>query len=220
MHCLLGCPMGGPDTNDLLFRHAYTMSSNDATKFADWVAYVVDTTSVRPVFQTGRNWQPDNWLDPEETLEEDDYRGANATLSTDRGHQAPLASFRGTTWWSETNYLSNITPQRSALNQGPWVKLENEERTLAEEGNTVYVLTGPLYERDMPPLPEADEPHRVPSGFWKVITVVSPVGPATLLEHRAYIMDQDAARGSEPESMRVSVEDIERRSGFDLFPGR
>jgi len=37
-HCLLGCPLGGPVSNDLIVREIYALSSNDQTKFADWVA--------------------------------------------------------------------------------------------------------------------------------------------------------------------------------------
>ena len=60
----------------------------------------------------------------------DDYTGANAALGTDRGHQAPLASFAGTDHWRDTNVLSNITPQASALSQGPWARLETRVRDL------------------------------------------------------------------------------------------
>ena len=35
------------------------------------------------------------------TLEPADYRVANAALQTDRGHQAPLASFTGTDHWQD-----------------------------------------------------------------------------------------------------------------------
>ena len=110
------------------------------------------------------------------TLEPDDYRGANAALQTDRGHQAPLAAFTGTDHWRETNYLSNITPQSSGLNQGPWVRIETAARNLARQ-NAIYVMTGPLYEREMPDLPGADEAHQVPSGYWKTASMKPSGGP-------------------------------------------
>jgi endonuclease G len=95
----------------------------------------------------------DHWLAPDETLEPEDYDGANAALRVDRGHQAPLAAFSGTPFWAETNILSNITPQASALNEASWQQLEARETRLAREANTgVYVLTGPLFERLMPVL--------------------------------------------------------------------
>jgi endonuclease G len=114
-HCLHGCPMEVSATNDLVVREIYTLSSNDRTKFADWVAYRVTPDSVVP--SGSRRWQADPWLDWNETLEEGDNEGAPTALGIDRGHQAPLAAFSGTAFAADTNILSNITPQASALNQ-------------------------------------------------------------------------------------------------------
>ena len=168
-HCLYGCPFGSPETNDLIIRDIYILSSNDDTKFADWVAYKITADTISST--KTRTWRADPYLDDNETLEPDDYKDAHATIHTDRGHQAPLASFTGTEHWRDTNYLSNITPQKSDLNQGPWVDLESAVRDLIREHNysAVYVITGTLYERDMAPLPQA-EPHKVPSGYWKIIS--------------------------------------------------
>jgi endonuclease G len=38
-HFFYGYPTGTPATNDLIIRDDYALSSNDETKFADWVAY-------------------------------------------------------------------------------------------------------------------------------------------------------------------------------------
>ena len=116
IHCLSGCPTGVPATNEVIARTIYALSNNAETKFADWVAY-----RVLPGFLTGpsrnRNWAKDPDLDEDETLLPDDYDHANVTLAVNRGHQAPLASFKGATDWRQTNFLSNITPQFMKLNQ-------------------------------------------------------------------------------------------------------
>jgi endonuclease G len=111
-HCLSGCPEGHSATNDLIIRQAYTLSSNDKTKFADWIAYRLDPKTVTGNVQTKRNWKADPYLEDEETLEPADYTGAHNALKTDRGHQAPLASFKGTEYWQQTNFLSNISSVR------------------------------------------------------------------------------------------------------------
>jgi endonuclease G len=105
-------PTGTPDTNDLIVRDIYALSSNDHTKFADWVAYRLDASMDDFQGQRQRNWAVDPALDPSETLEKDDYTGAFAALSTHRGHQAPLETFSGTADWRQVNFLSNITPQK------------------------------------------------------------------------------------------------------------
>lgn len=209
-HCLHSCPAGAPATNDLVVREIYTLSSNDDTKFADWVAYRVTPETIGP--SGGRSWAADPWLAPSETLEPPDYEGAPAALSIDRGHQAPLASFSGTAHPEHTNLLSNITPQSAALNQGPWVRLEDAERRLARSSaGPVYVLTGPLYERNMTPMPRADEPHRVPSGYWKI--VMTEDGRLS-----AFIMESGIARNAPHCGARVPLADVERRTNLRLFP--
>lgn len=213
-HCLHGCPMGSPATNDLIVREIYTLSSNDRTKFADWVAYRVTADSVG--VSGGRRWQADPWLDDDETLAPADYDEAPRALSIDRGHQAPLAAFSGTPHAADTNFLSNITPQRSALNQASWQHLEAQERQLATRTDhpaIVYVLTGPLYERVLPllPMPAGPKRHRVPSGYWKVIAMED--GRVS-----AFIFDQETPRNADYCAMRISIEDVELRANLTLFP--
>jgi len=209
-HCLYGCPIGAPGTNDIVVREIYTLSSNDLTKLADWVAYRITPASLGA--SGDRQWQRDPWLSDNETLAPDAYEGASNALHIDRGHQAPLASFAGTPFAAETNILSNITPQSSALNQGPWVKLENHERELAKRsGMPVYVYTGPLFERMMRPLPAGGSYQRVPSGYWKVIALAD--GRAT-----AFVFDQAAPRRMSYCDARVSLLHVELRSRLFLFP--
>jgi endonuclease G, mitochondrial len=207
-HCLHSCPTGTPASNDLVVRERYTLSSNDATKFADWVAYRITAQSLGG---GNRSWRADPWLDPSETLEPDDYAGVGA-VQIDRGHQAPLASLGGGGLAAETNFLSNITPQKAPLNQNPWRLLEDAERALLRSGRVpVFVLTGPLYEAPRPPLPGADEPHRVPSGYWKV--VMTEDGRLS-----AFIMAQDLPRSALYCDQRATLDEVERRSGLRLFP--
>lgn len=213
-HTLLGVPLGTPGANKLIVRPIYAMSNNSETKFADWVAYRLDSECVSGDVKTQRQWKADPALDDGETLEPSDYKGAPATLNIDRGHQAPLASFKGTKWWHQTNYLSNITPQRSDLNQGPWKLLEDAERELARE-LVVYVITGPLYEREMPNMPGADESHQVPSGYWKIIAIEGCGN--TSIQLAAFIFDQDTARLANVIEHLVSVDEVECRSGLDFF---
>jgi endonuclease G len=165
-----------------------------------------------------RKWMTDPWLDESETLEArpDDYRDAPGQLDIDRGHQAPLASFKGTYDWWETNYYSNITPQKSDLNQGPWKDLEESVRDLARAGSVVYVMTGPLYEGPTAPLPNADEPHTVPSGYWKIVAV-QPTAGYDSIRVAGFIFDQDTPRDADVLDYLVTVDEVEQRSGLDFM---
>ena len=215
-HFIYGYPLGAPSTNDLIIRDIYALSSNDETKLADWIAYKLNRQSVEGDVQTSRIWKPDPWLNENETLEPDDYTRANAALRVDRGHQAPLASFKGTGLWKETNYLSNITPQKSALNQGPWRALEDRVLGLVSGGFVVYVMTGPLFERQMPELPGADEDHRVPSAYWKII-LVQDGSSANSIKSASFIFDQETPRNAKVIDHLTTINEIEGRSGLDFL---
>ncbi len=213
-HFFNGYPYGAPASNDLLIRDLYALSNNDNTKFADWVAYKLTLHEIDGELDLDRNWKTDEWLAGAETLEAADYSGASSEHDYDRGHQAPLGSFKNSIYASQTNHLCNITPQKADLNRGPWVKLENHIRTLVQQFRTAYVMTGPLYEKEMPPLPKANEKHKVPSGYWKVVIV--PTSKSTF-EHAAFIMEQESERKDAVISKVVTIDEVEKRSGLDLL---
>lgn len=216
-HFFYGYPTGTPATNDLIIRGIYALSSNDERKIADWVAYRLDRDTVAGNVQQSRSWKADPWLADEETLERGDY-DARSTVGYDMGHQAPLATFRGRDDWADTNYLSNITPQKSSLNRGAWRSLEGKVRKLAREGNVVYVITGPLFsdDIDMPPLPNANEDHEVPSGYWK-IAVVQTGSSVDSIKVASFIFGQDTPAGQKVIDYLTTVDEVEERSGLDFL---
>ena len=217
-HFFYGYPFGTPKTNDLIIRDIYALSNNETTKFADWVAYRLTMHEVDGDLTVERNWKADPWLDPSETLEPspnkaDDYNSANKGLKTDRGHQVPLAAFKGSRHASHTNFYSNITPQKSALNQGVWKHLEDKVRDLVRDVGEVYVMSGPVYERDMPSLPKADEDHKVPSGYWKIICIEEN----DFINVAAFFFDQDTPRKNKILNHQESIDFIEQKTGLDFL---
>ena len=207
VHCPSGCPTN-PLDNDLLFGHLYALSNNPNTKFADWVAYEVNPTNFGK--SPGRVWLSDPLLDSADTLEKADYKGANSSeLKADRGHQAPLASFAGSRYWSELNHLSNITPQNKALNQGPWKNLEDAVREASSYRHSLFVITGPLFHKSMPSLPDADEKHQVPAGYFKIIYDMTG-------NSANFVMQQDTARKEDFCSKRATRDEMRQLIKFDL----
>lgn len=210
-----GCPTGTPSNNQQIERPIYTLSNNRTTKFADWVAYRVTPSTIDGPSRS-RNFRSDPAISSSYTLETSDYRDAHAILGTDRGHQVPLAAFSNTAYWNDTNYLSNITPQSSNLNQGPWVRLETAVRNHARAGNNVYVITGPLHETFFGQLPRANEGHQVPSGYFKVVATISSSG---FVRAAGFIMEQDSQRQDNFCSKETTINEIEQRTGLNIFPG-
>lgn len=207
VHCPKGCP-SNPEQNDLVFAHLYALSNNPQTKFADWVAYEV--TPVNFGTTPGRVWIDDPLLDSDKTLEKADYKSANSSeLQADRGHQAPLASFAGSRYWSELNHLSNITPQNKNLNQGPWKQLEDAVRSASSYKKSLFVITGPLFNEEMPSLPQSDEPHKVPAGYFKVI--YDERGKGT-----SFVMQQSAQRNDDFCAKRVDLQQVNQLINYQL----
>ncbi len=206
VHCPLGCPQN-PTGNLLFFGHVYALSLNPQTKLADWVAYQVDVLNFGE--SPGRNWKNNPSFSENTRLEEADYKGANSSvLQSDRGHQAPLASFAGNPYWYETNYLSNITPQDKDLNQGPWVDLESAVRDAVAFREPLWVITGPVYTDVVLQLPNSNETHRVPNGYFKIVYDES--GGAV-----AFQMSQTVARSDNFCDFRISVSSV-NSSGLGL----
>lgn len=213
-NCSVGCPLGGGAVN--IYRHSYTLNNNASTKFANWVAYKITKSSQG--FGRRRHWLTDPDIPVGETLSPADYKGASAALKIDRGHQANLASMAAMPDWESLNYLSNITPQKADLNQGPWEKLEVKERELSNRTTIehVYVLTGPLYERYIGTLPGTTKLHTIPSGYWKVIFTGSRPDDGMFA---SFLMDQDTPRTANFCDYQVTLEEVERRSGLIMWSG-
>lgn len=207
VHLPEGMPTGTPPSNDLICRDIYVLSSNDGTKFADWVAFRLDLSNLEEKGKTERIWQADPAIDPAATLEPEDYTGAYRALGTDRGHLAPLASFKGKNW-QQVNYLSNIVPQKSALNRGEWNSLEEYVRGLVREKGEVYVLVGTFYDRQRPygVLPGADESHVIPSGFWQIVMYDGVM--------ETYLFPQDFPKGRSFREAETSLGAIAQATGF------
>lgn len=211
--CYYGCPTGTPSSDRILKRDLYVLSNNGDTKFADWVAYTISKATIGP--DRERVWHRDHDLPKDETLGPSAYEHAFADNHYQIGHQAPLSSLSGSLHWKEADELSNATPQKANLNDGAWKSLENAERELVEKyGDEVHSVTGTLYERKMPSLKHSHVPHKVPSGYWKMITVVENDKLLTA----TFIMDQNTKVGTDFCTTAVVIGDVDHRAHITLLP--
>jgi endonuclease G len=199
----------------MVFGHLYALSSNPETKFSDWVAYEVNPVNFGN--SPGRHWAADPLLDERETLEASDYKSASKAIDIDRGHKAPLASFAGSRYWNELNYLSNITPQKKALNQGAWKNLEEAVRNASSYKRPLYVITGTWYDKGLEgpvqerqrALPRADESHVLPSAYYKII--YTSKGDAAV-----FYMPQDLPRRSSYCQQQQDMDFLQSKLNYQL----
>jgi endonuclease G len=94
--------------------------------------------------------------------------------------------------------------------------LKRAVRELARQhpSANVYVVTGPLYEFPMPSLPHAHLPHQVPSGYFKVIVLIEDNEISTA----AFLFEQSDVRHSTFCNNSLSLEELSKHLGFQLFP--
>ncbi|RKR06631.1 endonuclease G [Kushneria sinocarnis] len=138
-----------------------------------------------------------------------DYTGTGY----DRGHMAPnyaIAVVNGRAAQRDTFLMTNVSPQRPALNRKLWQRLEEVIiDDFVPHFGTVWVTDGPIFDADITRLPSLIE---IPDAFYKILVV-----PGRQPRMLAFIMPQKVS-GNEPlDRFVVSVDEIEARTGLDFF---
>ena len=220
VHLTMGNPSGA--VSDPFFYDNYLMVK---TQYA--LAYHRDLG--RPIWTS---WHLDSsWLGS--TPRQDDFR-ADTTLPAgwyrvqgtdysgsgyDRGHMTPSGDRTKTVADNSSTFLmTNMIPQLPANNQGPWASLETYCRTLAGQGNELYIVSGGYGTQGT----VAAGHVTVPSQTWKVIIVI-PSGTNDITRVTgstrtiAVIMPNSGTINSDWRTYRVNVDQVEALTGFDFF---
>ncbi len=157
-----------------------------------------------------RDWRALNAVGPE------DYTDSGY----DRGHMAPnyaISRLYGRAAQRQTFLMTNITPQRPNLNRKVWQRLEEVEADVfAPRFKDVWVITGPVFDRNPQRLPRSLLVE-IPDACYKIFAApgAGPGGEPLLL---AFIIPQDV-KGDEPlDRFVTSVDEVEARTGLDFFP--
>ena len=147
-----------------------------------------------------------------------------------RGHQIPDADRQyNETMVQQTYYAINSTPQiQNKFNGGIWGSLETAVRNVVlQKDETVYVVTGPAFqkvgeaEREVTwILPRGDSKRcPVPNFYWKALLRIKKdsAGNVTSASTVGFWFEHKEYSGASYASYAVSVNDIERWTGYDLF---
>ena len=131
----------------------------------------------------------------------------------DRGHMAPNSAIAlrfGLDAQLETFLLSNIVPQAPELNRKVWQRLEKLEDEYANRLETVWVITGPIFDEHIQTIANNIE---IPDAFYKIIFDDDRGELRTL----AFLHPQPVT-GKEPiESFLTSIDEIEKLTGLDFL---
>ena len=210
--------------NPLLIHDIFIISFDLEKKFPVWVAYHLSPSLVWGGLKEERKYVLDPFLSPAQSLHFKDYKGASncdgKQTGYDKGHLAPLGSFKASPYAYQAQYLSNIIPQNRKLNQGPWRKLEEQIRNFVKKGNEVRILTGPLYGQEgknkTPPCWKAAQGQieEIPTFYWKIIALKYKFK----IKSCAVLMPQNITNQKDhPKKYEVKLEQIKKRTGLELF---
>lgn len=203
-------PDGFPHPIRRLVNRGYTVGYSDVLESPVWAAYrVADRDGLPPPAARPDRFAVDLRTTARVTPEA--YSGSGY----DRGHLAPnyaIASRYGEEAQRETFLMSNIVPQRHALNAGPWRELELRIATsYPGRFGEIWVLAGPVLGAARPRLPSGPV---VPAAFFMILLDESD----GRLRALGVILPQEAGATAELERHLVSIDEIERRTGLDFLP--
>ncbi len=138
----------------------------------------------------------------------------------DRGHQIPSGSRNANTAMNrQTFYYTNMTAQVSRFNQGLWANLENRVRGFVSVCDTLYVVTGPIFDSGEPERwteDNAGNPVAVPDGYFKAVLSYSVSSSAYYSV--AFVYDNEEYSRSNPTASDMcSVSEVEAITGFTFF---
>jgi endonuclease G len=153
----------------------------------------------------------------------------------DQGHLAPNADMAlSDTAVINSFVMSNMAPQYCQFNRGVWQILESIVRLWAKDEETLFVISGSVFDGDGDNARDDDDDARrmksnngqsrvaVPTHFYKVLAFENSDGVletlSILLPHDQTDLDGDEAFDYLADHV-VTLADIEAVSGVSFFPG-
>jgi endonuclease G len=205
--CSAQIPYGMPQDNHpssvLICRHAYIVQSDIVAKIPVWVAYTLTPEHTTGCVKRSNAFQSDQSLPPNEAADPTDY----AKSGYDIGHQANDADMD----WDvgverESFILTNMAPQRPALNRGIWKVLETSVRAWAHAGHTLTIYVGPIWNSSDPTIGE--DKVVAAHSYYKI--VIDDVTKQSL----AFVMPNlTTNQGSDISPFQTTVAQIETATG-------
>ncbi len=220
----------------------YTMSYDTQTYAAMWVAYPLYSATIgsSDTWSRPSDWSYNGHFDSDYQVNitsrsygvswTDDY-GSELYA---RGHQIPNADRNNkgvsSDFQRQTFLVTNSTPQiQNRFNGSIWSSLENGVRDVAQGTDTLYVITGPVFQKVgetktikyITPQDDTEKSVPVPNYYWKALlkvkwsgkTVTDAMAIGFWYEHKSYPLKESYSKSD----YVVSIEDIENWTGLDLF---
>jgi endonuclease G len=218
IHTALGlpdCSGWGQAASWLLVRPQFVLSYNTQRKTPKWTSWKVEGADLGDAGRANIFFRDPLLPGGTPQAGNGDYVGSGF----DRGHLCPSADRTATvTDNTATFVLTNIVPQTSQSNTGPWLSLENEVRTLVRAGKHLVVIAGPIFGATRQTIGNGVE---VPVSMFKVAVVLD--GPpavasvtSTTKVYAAIVPNSTVVSGSW-RAFQVTPRTVELQTGLDLL---
>jgi endonuclease G len=229
VNAMLGTPSNAStdpqNKNDfLLIKKYYVVSYSDARGTPNWVSWQLVKEDLGD--------SPRKRVFDKDTTLPSGFRRIDtkeyAKSGFQRGHVCPHSDRAADQDMSYSTFImTNIMPQAPNVNERGWEQLEEYERTLASEGNHIYISAGPAGQggigEDGPAKTIGYDQIVVPAKCWKIIVVVPPGEGDDLARISAdtrviaVLMPNENSVGYAWAKFRTSVSAIEKETGLNFF---
>ncbi|MCX6538217.1 MAG: DNA/RNA non-specific endonuclease [Acidobacteria bacterium] len=230
VHLTMGNPTaaGSDPSNYLMEKPEFALSYNKDLGRPNWVSWHLSDEWIGTLTRVD-TFRPDPQVPPDwYRVQSFDFSGSGF----DRGHMAPNADRDKETSIpinQATFLMSNMVAQAPGANQGPWTKFESYLRTLVEQQDELYIVSGPAGvggtgSLDGVTTTLAGRHVTVPSATWKVALVLPKASGDDLsrvscsTQTIAVIMPNQHSIGSDPwQNYLTTVDAVEALTGYNFF---
>lgn len=191
---------------EIIAHNGFQLVYSEIHEQAKWVCYQFIKSETIKIANRSDNFREDLKIKTK-SANSNDYKKSGY----DRGHLAPAADMS----WSENAmscsfYYSNMSPQTPSFNRGIWKKLEGKVRDWVTIYDTLYVVTGPVLEDNLPFI--GANKVSVPNYYFKVILNAKN----NRTEAIGFVLPN--AKSSFPiQHYAVTVDSVEKLTGIDFF---
>lgn len=200
-----------PDTVDnhqILTYTQFTLSYNEEHEQAEWVAYEYTREEALTVIPRCRNCFTSDINVTTGSATEADY----INTGFDKGHLCPARDNNMSDDANRESFLmSNMSPQLHKFNNGIWKEYEKWVREKAEEFDTVYVVTGPVFINNLGRI--GANGVTIPGYFYKSLLRFEDGKPKTI----AFLVPHVGAVG-ELKDYVVSINALETLTNLNFYP--
>jgi endonuclease G len=184
----------------------YTLSYSEPYELPSWIAYKLTPEQAKATGTFRDKYIADPLVTTGSAVPKD-YKDAPYIMA----QLVPVEDmFSSPQAVEESFMMTNIVPQKPAFNRFIWKVNGQLVREWAKEGNTLYILTGPVL-TDVPFFTFGDNKVSTPTRYYKVVLDVN--GKRAI----GFLFRSNTANGV-AKSFAVSVDEVENATGLDFYP--